>query len=154
MVGSKKKSGRIAVYLKGVDEKHEEHLLAIPEAPGGKGKEEAQTVTEELSAGVLKSIVALSFDTTPTNTGKDLGATTLIEQFVGRPLLWLACRHHSSELILMRAFEIIMHFDTKSPGVEIFKKFQREFEDILINSENFNRLEVEDLPPYQQKLAD
>ena len=88
-------------------------------------------------------MVSLSFDTTPTNTGKDLGATTLIEQFVGRPLLWLACRHHSSELILMRAFEIIMHFDTKSPGVEIFKKFQREFEDILIDSENFNRLEVE-----------
>ena len=40
----------------------------------------------------------LSFDTTVTNTGWLKGVCTLIEQWRGNALLWMACRHHVYEL--------------------------------------------------------
>ena len=54
MKGTSQKSGRVAVVVKGIDEKREEFLLAVPEAAGGTGKEEAETVIKELRANKIE----------------------------------------------------------------------------------------------------
>ncbi len=43
-------------------------------------------------------LIAAVFDTTSSNTGIHQGATVCIEQELGRPLLWIPCRHHIGEL--------------------------------------------------------
>ena len=48
----------------------------------------------------------MSFDTTSGNTGHLNGACTLLEKKMGRELLWLACRHHVMELILLKVFTL------------------------------------------------
>ena len=40
------------------------------------------------------------FDTTASNSGSIKGAAKLIEDDLGRKLLWLACRHHTFELMI------------------------------------------------------
>ena len=45
-------------------------------------------------------IVALVFDTTSSNTGVRQGATVRLQEALDRPVLFLGCRHHISELIV------------------------------------------------------
>ena len=152
MKGTSQKSGRVAVVVKGIDEKREEFLLAVPEAAGGTGKEEAETVIKELRANKIEdTLSAISFDTTATNTGAVNGACKIIEEHLGRPVLWLACRHHIAELVARKVFEVCMKSSTQQPGVPLFTKFQKEFVELQI--EDLTVLNVDELPPYQRNLA-
>ena len=67
------KSGNfIAIYFSGVKDGEPSHLLGIPMAPGGTGKEEFEVVKETLERRRVtgKQVVALVFDTTLSNTGQ------------------------------------------------------------------------------------
>ncbi|KAL5255703.1 hypothetical protein ACHWQZ_G011059 [Mnemiopsis leidyi] len=44
----------------------------------------------------------------------------VVEQLLGKQLLWLACRHHILELVVGAAFTELLG-DTKSPQVTFFK---------------------------------
>lgn len=50
-------------------------------------------------------LVGMVFDTTSANTGIDNGAATLLQDKLGRKILFFACRHHIYELYLKCAFE-------------------------------------------------
>lgn len=56
--------------------------------------------------GQLEKIECCCFDTTSTNTGCWQGAAVLLEQLIGRSLLYLPCRHHIAEVILKAIFEL------------------------------------------------
>ena len=43
-------------------------------------------------------VIAMSFDTTASNTGPDQGACARLEEHLQKALLWLACRRHVMEL--------------------------------------------------------
>lgn len=67
-----------------------------------------------------EDIFAVCADTTNVNTGHIAGAIKLLEQCLGRDLLYLACRHHILELALRAAFEAKFG-KTTSPDVSLFK---------------------------------
>lgn len=93
---------RIAILVSGdgVDK-----LLAVPKLTSGTGQAQADAVMEVLRDWEVEDrIVALTFDTTASNTGRFSGACILIEQALGRQLLNLACRHHMLELVVEKAF--------------------------------------------------
>ena len=49
------------------------------------------------------SVTAFVFDTTASNSGRVKGSATLLEARLGRPVFWLACRHHVAELHIKHA---------------------------------------------------
>ena len=64
-----------------------------------------QTAKILAAQGLDKKIVALSFDTTASNTGMVRSVCVRIDQDLGGNLLCLACRHHTHEIILKYVFE-------------------------------------------------
>ena len=48
------------------------------------------------------------FNTTTSNSGKDIGAYKLLEDWIGWPILWLACRRHVAELHIGAAVKYVM----------------------------------------------
>jgi hypothetical protein len=116
---------RIAVVVTGQDF---EHLLGVPVAQKGTGKEMARVVIQELNRfGLRDHIIGLSFDTTASNTGLIQGACMMIEKEVERTLLWLACRHHTHELILKGVFEECTRVQSSGPDIQIFRKFKNQW---------------------------
>ena len=53
-----------------------------------------------------KTVIGMCHDTTAANTGRKLGAATLLENTLGRNLLWDSCRHHMMEILLADAFNV------------------------------------------------
>ncbi|XP_025405167.1 uncharacterized protein LOC112679535 [Sipha flava] len=82
-----------------------EQLLGVPQIPSGTGSEISSAVYDSLEKWLLLDKVQdFVFDTTASNTGRLNGASTLLEQRLSRDILFLACRHHVSELIMQAAF--------------------------------------------------
>ena len=61
----------------------------------------------------------LSFDTTSSNTGIQKGAAIRIQKLLQRKVLFLACRHHSAELIAKNVWYKLFPAD-KSPECKLF----------------------------------
>ncbi|GBM68068.1 hypothetical protein AVEN_66740-1 [Araneus ventricosus] len=88
---------------------------------------------------LVNQVIAMSFDTTSVSTGRLNGTCTLLEDKIGRDLLWLACRHHTLELILAKVFTLC--FGTSSfPEIPLFNRFKKVCHRIVRN--NFQILEV------------
>ena len=64
--------------------------------------------------------IASGFDTTASNTGVHKAACTILQDLLGRQLLWLACRHHLLELVLKATFQELFG-DTTRPEESFFK---------------------------------
>lgn len=79
--------------------------------------------------GAVDKVEGMCFDTTASNTGKMKGACILLEHYLGKDLLYLACRHHILEIILKSVFDCKMGATT-GPQPEIFKKFQAQWSKI------------------------
>ncbi|CAH0561738.1 unnamed protein product [Brassicogethes aeneus] len=113
---------RVAVLVSGKDF---EHLLGVPVAMKGTGEQMAEVVIREVDRfGLRDNIIGISFDTTASNTGLIQGACTRIEREFGRTLLWLACRHHTHELIIKGVFEECCSVPSSGPEIQIFQKFK------------------------------
>lgn len=102
-----------------------EKLLGVPTCDNKSGEAIAQSVHESLSNWLLlEKIQGMCFDTTSANTGVHKGACHILEKMLGRELLYFACRHHVSEIVVRGAFEAKFG-KTKAPEVKflwIFKK--------------------------------
>lgn len=119
---------RVAVLVTG---KQFEHLLAVPVTAKGTGELMAKVVVEEVDRFELRRhIVGISFDTTASNTGLVQGACTRIEKYFERTLLWLACRHHTHELILKDVFNECYPVPSSGPDIKIFRKFQKVWDSL------------------------
>lgn len=102
-------------------------LLGVPELESGTGKAQATAIYEVLDDwGLLEAVKAICCDTTASNLGTMHGAATLIEQMLGRDLLFLPCRHHIFELVLKAAFDVKMP-SSSGPNVPIFKRFKESW---------------------------
>lgn len=112
-----------------------EQLLGVPVIDSSSGEEEAIAVFETLEQwGVSHTVKAMCFDTTASNTGKFKGACTILEQMLGKELLYLACRHHILEVLLRGVFECKLG-STTGPQPDIFKRFQNTW--LTINKEKY-----------------
>ena len=86
----------VAIYLTTADGSAEYHLLDIPNVQSSKAKDELEAIKAAfLDWRVRKeSIIGIVFDTTSSNTGEWSGVCVLLREWIGAPLLWLACRKH------------------------------------------------------------
>lgn len=120
-----KKVDRLPVIVTGADN---EQLLGVPKLNSSTGEEQANAVVELLKEwDIMDYVSGICFDTTASNTGRLSGACKRIEDQLGKPLLYLACRHHINELVLKVAFEKSMNIKTSGPEVQIFKRFQNSW---------------------------
>ena len=88
--------------------------------PTKTGEAQAKEVFEQVKKwGLEKCIRALVLDTTAYNTGLKKGATKRLMILMEKPLFFLACRHHVSEVIVKDAWYQL--FDTDlSPECKFF----------------------------------
>lgn len=113
-----------------VSQDKNEQLLGVPKLKNGTGAEIASAVFDEISGWeLLEHIQAICFDTTASNTGPFKGASALLEQKLGRQLLYLPCRHHIMELILRAVFELKLT-KSPSPNVSLFERFKAQWKDL------------------------
>ena len=127
IAGGPEKEDRVAIVVSG----HKiEKLIAIPKVSHGTGEAVAKAASESvLEWNLGDQIVAMSFDTTAANTGHKNGACTLIEQKLGKNLLWLPCRHHVHEVLCGDVFKKTFG-PTSGPSVELFRRFQEYWPNI------------------------
>ena len=102
-------------------------FLASPVIEDGKGVTMANCLVQTLNTyELLDKVEAVVFDTTASNTGKWRGCVPIFERLVKRALLWLACRHHISELFIKHACAEIRG-PTTGPDDVLFKLFKKNF---------------------------
>ena len=68
-------------------------------------------VTKEflMSWKVMKEqLVGMVFDTTASDSGREVVACKLLEVWIGQPILWLGCRRHIAELHIGSAVKYVM----------------------------------------------
>ena len=56
-------------------------------------------------------------------TGHESAACVSLQERLGRPLLWLACRHHVGERVLHHVWEALAIEVSKSPEVVVFQRY-------------------------------
>ena len=99
------------------------------------GEAQALAVLVQLREwGVDKDIVGLVFDTTSSNSGVKKGATVRLQSVLGRPVFFLACRHHVTELIIKACWYCLFEADL-SPDCQFFVDIREEWSN-LDTSEN------------------
>ena len=120
--------------------------------PTSTGEAQAEAVQSEITAwGVHDNIVAVVFDTTASNTGRHRGATVRLQKFLERPVFFLACRHHVSELIAKACWYCIFEADL-TPDCKFFLEIKKDWDTIDTTSEaNFKTLSLE-IPGRTQAL--
>ena len=75
-----------------------------------------------------------------------------IEQWLGRPILWLACRRHVAELHL-KAGVLYFMGKTTDPGVALFRRLRDEWRSLDINLDNLVLWDWDSAPEDLQMLA-
>ena len=87
----------------------EMQLLSVPKLPSGTGEAQAHAIFQALKEwNVQDNVEAMCFDTTSSNTGRINRACVILEQLLGRDLLYLACRHLILELMAGAAFKAVI----------------------------------------------
>jgi hypothetical protein len=121
---------RLAVLLSGAPEYPEGKLLGVPALLNSKGQTQADATHDLLEAwDLLDNVVALVFDTTASNSGVHKGAAKLIEERLGRKLLYLACRHHILELVVGAVWKLLFG-EILTPDNKLFAYFKAAWSDI------------------------
>ena len=92
----------------------------IPDRTGASQATALFDVTQEW--GVQHAPVGQVFDTTPSNTGRVKGASSRLEVLLDKPMMWLACQHHTGELHIFWLYKECRGKDvTKAPANKLFK---------------------------------
>ena len=113
---------RVAVAVSGYEVNK---ILGITKTSSGTGHAQATATSQLLSLWeVAEDTVGMCFDTTASNTGAHNGACVLLEQQLGKQMLYFACRHHVHELIVAGVFSALFG-PSKSPNIPIFERFQK-----------------------------
>ena len=82
-----------------------DQLFAAPRIEAGTGRVMANALIDTIQSWHIprSCIVAMSWDTTASNTGIRKGSATLFQDEMERSILWLGCRHHIGELHIKHA---------------------------------------------------
>ena len=108
-------------------------VLGVPAADSSKGVDQRDVLTKLIEEwGVTEHIIALGFDTTASNTGVHAGAVTLVEQYLGRAVMWCACQRHVHELHIKHASEYVFG-PTTGPSDKMFKKLRDNWGELKDN---------------------
>lgn len=141
-----KKEERCAVLVSGEHGTKLLSVLKMEEAEKGEtGKVTAQSIHQQLQEwNCSQSICAMVFDTTSSNTGHLSASCISLQAVLGRPLLWLACRHHVAEIVLAHVYRSMKIEVEKSPESTIFNAFRNKYH--LMNDNNLSFSFSDELP--------
>lgn len=121
---------RLAVLLSGAPQYIEGKLLGVPSLVDSKGMTQANATYDLLEVwDISDRVAALVFDTTASNSGVHKGAAKLIEERLGRKLLYLACRHHILEVIVGSVWKLLFGA-ILGPENKLFAQFKQAWKDI------------------------
>ena len=146
-ISGKQQVERLPVLVSG---SVEEQLLGIPKLVSSTGAFIASAVFREISSWNLNDYIrAMCFDTTSSNTSRFNGACILLEEKIEKKLLYTACRHHISELLLGNVFTCEIG-PSCGPNVGVFKRFQNSWS--FVDQKNFDP-DFKDLPNAQDIIS-
>ena len=146
-------SNRVAVYVSGLDSSGFRKLLGCPETSDGTGRSEAEVVQRLLESwGVGEQVCGLVFDTTSSNTGSEIGACKILEDWLDTSVLWLACRHHIHELHVKRVFQGSFGVTT-DPGVPLFRRLKSSWHSLTLDYEKLHKIDFATAPEWVQEEA-
>ena len=102
-------------------------LLGAPVLPASTGMSMKNALVQMLNVWDIhnEQIIALSWDTTASNTGHKTWSSTLFEQELQRSVMWLAC-HHIDALDVKHA-DIKVRGAWNGPSDKMFVNFRIEF---------------------------
>ena len=106
-------------------------MLGIQKIQNATGIAQAQATHDMIKNWNIKNaITALVFDTTSSNSGWKNGAAKLLEQCLGKKVLYHACRHHILELVVKEVWKSLFGADTTGPENTMFNKFKKSWKHI------------------------
>ena len=127
---------RLAVLASGAPAYIEGKLLGVPSLVDDEGQATSTGEAQFEAAKELvklwdlrKSIRGFVFDTTASNTGVKQGACKRMEEWLGRPVFWLGCRHHVMELIAKATWYELFSEDL-GPDNAFFVHFKNVWPDL------------------------
>ena len=127
--------------------------LQVGVESGTAGKHIAEAAVNYVKEwNLLELIATMHFDTTNTNTGKHTGACINIQDIIGRPLLYMACRKHIGEIHVGKAFDILEVEVNASPDLMVFKRFREDFSQILLGTAPQKLFDINSIKPEHQKF--
>ena len=136
-----KKADFVCVYISGADADKLTKLLGVPEVVSGSGKDQKDVAVEMMTKwNIFEQVTGLVFDTTSSNTGAENGACKLIEDYLEKAILWIACRHHIYELHIKHVVEAVTG-TTKDPGVKLFRRLRSEWTSMSINYSSLKKFD-------------
>ena len=125
-----------AILVSGAPNWEEGKLLDVAElvdeegGPSSTGQAQFEANKEVIKLwDIRKDIRALVFDTTASNTGCRRGCCVLLEQWLGRKVLWIGCRHHISELLAKGSWHSVFDEDL-SPNNKLMTGFKNMWEEL------------------------
>ena len=102
-------------------------LLGVPKLPhkndtkmGPKIAGAALKLVEEWECD--ENVKAMVFDTTSANTGALTAGCISMQNVLNKELLWLACRHHIGERVLVHVWDSLDVEVSKSPDINLFQR--------------------------------
>ena len=123
--GEQVKHENLAVLVTCPPGYEEGKLLGIPKTPNGTDAATKDAVCTLLTDwNINDDILALVFDTTASNSGKDKGASVLIEKELNYKVGYFGCRHHVAELMASATWKELFG-ESKSPDNPLFKNFKQ-----------------------------
>ena len=152
--GSHENINRQAIVINNIGEEKFERVIGAPASVNGTGRAEAEAVKEVLQKFCIQcEICSISFDTTATNTSADIGCVLILEQYIGRPVLWCACRHHCYELQAKQA-NLVLFGKTTGVGVETFHKLARDWAKLDVSLDHLTTIDRNCMPGWMLHLTD
>lgn len=104
--------------------------MDVPPLNHGTGILQAEAILRALQKwDLVETVEAVCCDTTNSNLGPKGGAAPLLEKYLQKDLLWMACRHHIMEIILGACFALKISTTTQ-PDVPEFKKFHKDWSSV------------------------
>ena len=129
------------------------NLYSEDGGPTSTGEAQANAVLEKIKlCDVADNTVALVFDTTSSNTGRHRGATVRILKSLDRPLFFLGCRHHVSELFIKACWYCLFEADL-SPDCQFFVSIKEDWASLDTRSEAVITILDMDTPGKQEAIA-
>ena len=100
-------------------------MLAVKKLPNSNGYVIGAATHETLvDWNADSNVCGRCFDTTSSNTGHLTAAVITLQIKLGRPILWLACRHHVAEVILTHVFTELGIETAHSPNIALFHRYR------------------------------
>ena len=146
--GSHQLINRQAIVINNIGDEKYERLIGAPGSEDGTGRAEAKAVIDVLMKyGIKCQICSISFDTTATNTSADVGCILILEDYIGRPVLWCACRHHCYELLAKDANKLLFG-PTTGVGVPLFHKLAQDWQKLDVNIDHISIIDKAGMPDW------